>query len=290
MTPDVWLWDSKGLLVQRRSWEPQFALLVEGPHEVAGVTVWRAVPCSVEGTWPDEYFANDEIEITTVAHGEWVAHLWAEHPVAESHCPQLTRFVAALDKISLENLAVARSAIAEGLPLSTDERSGMILDPKEDAEALLTRERLLYGVNWRACTVDSLIADKLHRVARLPKGIEHFDKIEAWKERRALGLVGLAEPQQPPPHVELRVPIVGRKLVLWLFSQTDGVNCEIWVLPTESVTGERSKQLDGARISPHAGEPVTIENGRAICPLSTIAKGFALSTIDGTPLTLGDGV
>ena len=156
MTHDVWVRDSKRRLAQRRSWEPQFALLVEGPHDVSGITVWRAVPCSIEGTWSYDHFANDEIEVTTQKNGDWIAHLWAEHPVADSIKPQLTRSVATLDEASLENLAVARSAIAEGLSLGIDERSGMLLNQNDDAEVLLARERLLFGVSWRVSTVDSL--------------------------------------------------------------------------------------------------------------------------------------
>ena len=151
---------------KRQTFRPMLILPVEGPLLEVEEQFWRAIVCTPMESWPEEYFADDEIVVRSSAGHDYIAHLWLEYPVAAL---QIGDKVGELAPVAMENLLVARAAHGQGLPLGPEPSdggeagdeavsqlvTGFRLDPATDVEALRAREQLHDCADWLSATLDA---------------------------------------------------------------------------------------------------------------------------------------
>jgi hypothetical protein len=154
---EVNIWTGKRV-ARRWTFAPPLALLIGGPLEnprPVDLTAFQAVFCSLAADWPAHRLADDEILITLPGYGEFVAHLWLNHQIADI---QLEACLGKVTDRDAEILKVAIGALTKGLRLSNRQRAGLPLNPVLDAETIQRRQELQLKAACLSATLDAQIA------------------------------------------------------------------------------------------------------------------------------------
>ncbi len=128
---------------------PPTAFLVEGPFETGFDRVWRAMFAAPRFIFPDDG-PGEEALVLAVDGAEWLAFPALEYPLSDN---QISRVAGSVGVAGREDLAVARQALAEGLPLPPELTVGAA---SADAPGRKDRlARLMEGAGWLAAVADA---------------------------------------------------------------------------------------------------------------------------------------
>ncbi len=142
----LWATKSEVEVLDGRRWTTQRiemacdAMILEGPIETPfDDTIFRAAACTPALAWPVSWQTDRDVRVTVPGLGDYVVHLWLEYPVSQD---QLAACLGNVTDADAENLEIGRVAVAEGLPLTSQERAGLPLHDKRDGDLLLELENL----------------------------------------------------------------------------------------------------------------------------------------------------
>ena len=128
---------------------PPTAFLVEGPFETGFDRVWRAMFAAPRFIFPDDG-PGEEALVLAVDGAEWLAFPALEYPLSDN---QISRVAGSVGVAGREDLAVARQALAEGLPLPPELVAGaMAADGPARKDCLA---RLMEGAGWLTAVADA---------------------------------------------------------------------------------------------------------------------------------------
>ncbi len=270
-------------MAHRFTYRPLTVALVQEAREMPwDDTLYRAIPLTPTLVWPNDWLASDELQLNLPGVDRFAAHLWLEYPV--SGC-QLDRCLGQLPESERENLEFGLTAYREGLPLPPDEGGGRTLEPEQDTEILLERERLHACAAWLAATADA----RREWWESRPEGSVTMPKRTCFtfpREYVREQALAAATPIAAYAESEFVLSNTGMTLLITLDTDKTNVSCSIY-----DSKDNPSTSLDGAVITTPDGVSPSFKEGQTRLPLAWISQGFRFRLPNGDyiSLTLSEG-
>ena len=146
---DIQLFDADRAMPVWRLGFPPAAFLVEGPSETGFDRIWRAMFAAPRFIFPDDDPGEPAL-VLSVGDSEWLAFPALEYPLSDD---QISRVAGSVGAAGQGYLAVARQALAEGLPLPPELTVGAV---PADAPGRKDRlARLMEGAGWLSAVADA---------------------------------------------------------------------------------------------------------------------------------------